>query len=728
MKVRTKIALLLFAVIAIFVAGLLAFKDYDRRRFRQAMNARESERQRSFDEFTRHRGQSLEMFTDYASCLDALVMAIEHGDLRGAESNLSEETLKVYRAHVVWVNDRNGKLIFTRNILYSDALSTVPLPSGGLAAVLGKQRLCHFFARTPLGLMEVRGATVHPSADSARATEPRGYFFAGRLWSNEDVREMAMLTSNDIRLLPANGDTGDSKADARTGSVTFSRSLPGWDSRPVAVVAVRSETPEVQQLNQSSERQFLWLVAFAVVLFMVLLISLNLLVNRPLRALSTGLQTQDLTPIRRLEKQRSEFGGFARLIHAFFTQREELLREIAERRETQKALHESEDRLRHSQKMEAVGRLAGGVAHDFNNLLTGIIGYADLISSHARDPQVRQEASLIRKAGDQAADLTRQLLAFSRKQILQTRVIDLNALVLEMQKLLQRIIGEHIELRVVTAAENARVRADPTQIEQVIINLAVNARDAMPRGGMLTMRTANAFVPEKFRDDAGTIAPGRYVTLCVQDTGCGMDDETRERIFEPFFTTKEPGRGTGLGLATVYGIVRQSGGAIVVETALGDGSTFTIHLPEEDAPVDVPEEIPPIPEKSRRGETVLVVEDDRMVRDLVCAVLDEQGYNVLSAATGDEALRTAEPHRAIIELLISDIIMPGMNGPELARELRRTQPEIRILYISGYSDDDISYPGELAPDVQFLQKPFTPAALGRKVRQVLSEEHAELHA
>jgi signal transduction histidine kinase len=229
---------------------------------------------------------------------------------------------------------------------------------------------------------------------------------------------------------------------------------------------------------------------------MVLLISLNLLVNRPLRALSTGLQTQDLTPIRRLEKQRSEFGGFARLIHAFFTQREELLREIAERRETQKALHESEDRLRHSQKMEAVGRLAGGVAHDFNNLLTGIIGYADLISSHARDPQVRQEASLIRKAGDQAADLTRQLLAFSRKQILQTRVIDLNALVLEMQKLLQRIIGEHIELRVVIAADHARVRADPTQIEQVIINLAVNARDAMPRGGMLTMRTANAFVPE----------------------------------------------------------------------------------------------------------------------------------------------------------------------------------------------------------------------------------------
>jgi signal transduction histidine kinase/CheY-like chemotaxis protein len=727
MKVRTKLAVFLFAVIATFVAGLVAIKSHDHKRFRAATEAREQERRWSFDEFLRHRGESLETFANYFSCLDDLVAALARNDRTWAETNLNEDTLKIYRAHAVWVYNSEGALVITRNILYTDAVPEVPMPPGTIKELFANQRVCQFYAQSPLGLMEVCGATVHPSKDAARASPPRGYFFAGRLWTNEDVKEISLFTGNAVRVISPAAVGKETLVDPHTGAVSFSRALPGWDKRPVGMLAVRSESPVVQQLNISSERQFLWLIAFACVVFLVFVVSLTLLVNRPVNALSNCLKSHDLSHIDYLQNHRSEFGDVARLIRAFFEQREDLLREISERRQTEAALQVSEERLRHSQKMEAIGRLAGGIAHDFNNLLTAIIGYAELIILRTQSGVVKQDAELICKAGEQAADLTRQLLAFSRKQILQPRVIDLNALMLEIEKLLQRIIGEHIELRVQAKASNGRVRADPTQLEQVILNLGINARDAMPRGGVLTMGTSTAFSPETFEDGGDILPPGRYVALTVQDTGCGMDTETKERIFEPFFTTKGPGKGTGLGLATVYGIVRQSGGAISVESKPGEGSTFTIHLPEETAPIEGPRNASVLSEKSREGETVLVVEDEEIVRDLICEVLMQHGYNVLSAAHGTEGLRLARDHPGRIDLLVTDIIMPQMNGPEVARALRKFRPDTKILFVSGYSDNDIVDQGVLAPEVRFLDKPFTPAALAGKVREVLDEPALALH-
>ncbi len=318
--------------------------------------------------------------------------------------------------------------------------------------------------------------------------------------------------------------------------------------------------------------------------------------------------------------------------------------------------------------------------------------------------------------------MTRQLLAFSRKQLLQPKVIDLNTLVIDVQALLHRVIGEHFEVRTEPDAADGRVRADPSQLEQVILNLGVNGRDAMPNGGVLTIRTSRERLDGKnARRISRSLRAGDYVVLTVEDTGTGMDDETKARIFEPFFTTKGPGKGTGLGLATVYGIVKQTGGAILVDTELGRGTTFRIYLPHERRPVDQVKTIAIEPPIGTNSETVLVVEDDEIVRQLVCDVLEENGYVVLCAEDGPAAVAMADDYQKIIDLLVTDVVMPQMNGPELASRLSLSRPEIKVLYVSGYSVDDIGEHGVLTENVQLLQKPFSPQSLLQRIREVLTE-------
>ena len=376
-----------------------------------------------------------------------------------------------------------------------------------------------------------------------------------------------------------------------------------------------------------------------------------------------------------------------------------------------------EAQLRHSQKMDAVGRLAGGVAHDFNNLLTVITGCGEmLLESLPPEDERRSELLEIREAARQAAVLTRQLLAFSRKQLLTPRVIDLNALVGEMERLLRRVISEDITL--VTELDPAleHVRADPAQLQQVVLNMVVNARDAMPRGGRLTLRTANARSMAAVAGERSVMAPGEYVVLAVSDTGVGMDEKTKSRVFEPFFTTKENGKGTGLGLATVYGIVKQSGGYVWVESAPGRGATFEIYLPRSEEPVGAAPERA-VMAVARGRETLLLAEDAGAVRAVTRAILERAGYSILEASTGAEALALARRCTETIHLLVTDVVMPGMSGPALAGELRAVHPEARVLYLSGYAGDELDcgsgLPGRCLP------KPFTPEALARKVREVL---------
>ena len=379
-----------------------------------------------------------------------------------------------------------------------------------------------------------------------------------------------------------------------------------------------------------------------------------------------------------------------------------------------------EEQFRQSQKMEAIGRLAGGIAHDFNNLLTVILGRSNLaLLRSPLDAPTRRDIELIRMTGERAAALTNQLLAFSRRQVLQPRLLDLNRVVEDMQRLLRQLIGEDLELVTVPAPGLGRVKADPGQIDQVIVNLAVNAKDAMPRGGRLTLETANADLDESDARLHAGASPGRYVMLAVSDTGVGMDPETQARIFEPFFTTKAPGKGTGLGLATVYGIAKQSGGYIWVYSEAGRGTTFKVYLPRVDEPAE-PELSTAVAEQAGRGsETILLVEDEGAVRSLTREILEQHGYTVLEGASPAEGLDLASRHPGPIHLLLTDVVMPGMSGRELGERLLASHPHLGVLYMSGYSEETISHHGFLDRDVLLVQKPFTATNLVGKVQEAL---------
>jgi len=376
-----------------------------------------------------------------------------------------------------------------------------------------------------------------------------------------------------------------------------------------------------------------------------------------------------------------------------------------------------------AQKMESVGRLAGGVAHDFNNLLTAMLGYATLaLGAIPPDNPARLHVHQVQRAANRAASLTHQLLAFARRQIIEPRVTNLNHLILDMDKMLRRLIGEDIELLTLVARDLWAVKVDPSQIEQVLVNLAVNARDAMSEGGRLTIETANVTLGSDYARSHAEVSPGEYVMLAVSDTGLGMTEEVKAHLFEPFFTTKEQGKGTGLGLATCYGLVKQSGGHIWVYSEVGKGTTFKIYLPRvEEAVSGLPQHEAAAP--PRRGtETVLLVEDEPSVREVAAHVLRDQGYRVLEAANGDEAFRLAQEYaNQEIHLLLADVVLPQMGGRELADRLKALRPDIKVLFISGYTDNAIVHHGALEAGVAFLQKPFSPTALARKVREVLDK-------
>ena len=398
----------------------------------------------------------------------------------------------------------------------------------------------------------------------------------------------------------------------------------------------------------------------------------------------------------------------------------EVLRDITERKR-------AEEQLRQAHKMEAIGQLAGGVAHDFNNLLMAIIGYSELLLARLREgDRLRKHIQEIKKAGERAAALTRQLLAFSRRQVLVPQVLDLNSVVSNMQKMLRRMIDEDIDLLTVPASDLGQVRADPGQVEQVIMNLAVNARDAMPEGGNLTLETANVALDESYTRNHIDVLPGRYVMLAVSDTGSGMDAETLSHIFEPFFTTKEEGKGTGLGLATVYGIAKQSGGHIEVSSEPGQGTTFRVYLPRIEAAYEPAARGAPAEEMPRGTETVLLVEDDVVVCELLREMLQGSGYTVLEAGGARQALRMGERYAPRpIHLLLADVVMPEMSGPQLADHLARVYPKMKVLYISGYTDAAVARHGKLSTKAPYLQKPFAPEVLARKVREVLDAVPAE---
>jgi PAS domain S-box-containing protein len=383
--------------------------------------------------------------------------------------------------------------------------------------------------------------------------------------------------------------------------------------------------------------------------------------------------------------------------------------------------HELEEQLRQSQKMDAIGQLAGGIAHDFNNLLTAIIGYAELLADSALDPGEQLFVDAIRRAADRAATLTSQLLAFGRRQILNPVVLDANQVVAGIEDLVRRLVGEGITVQALPSPEPVRMRADASQLDQILVNLAVNARDAMPNGGTLTIEVAGVELDAGYAATHPEVAPGPYVMIAVSDTGVGMTPEVQTRIFEPFYTTKGPGLGTGLGLSTVFGIVKQSGGGIGVYSEIGRGTAFKVYLPSVDESPVLERRIDLAPADLEGNETILLAEDEDAVRDVAVMALRQYGYDVLVASSGEEALKIADQHDGPIHLLISDVVMQGLSGRDLANLLVLDRPLLRTLFVSGYTENTIVHHGVLEPGIAFLPKPFTLVLLARKVREVLAE-------
>ena len=491
----------------------------------------------------------------------------------------------------------------------------------------------------------------------------------------------------------------------------------------IALLLYMNLTGSAANGQAAAGRTFGTVLAFVLVVGAIILgvhIASDRLLLRPIAQLTAAtrqLATGDLgarvsgrTTIPELQELARHFDQMAAAIGE--REKERLLSEMGRQ--------ELEQQYHHAQKMDAVGRLAGGIAHDFNNMLTAILGYCELL---LEDPGIsdtqRADIVAIQKAGTTAAQLTRQLLAFSRREIVEPAVLDVNAVVNVVVKMLHRLVGEHIEMQAALAPDLHAVKADRAQLEQVILNLALNARDAMPDGGQMVIETANVFLPDGVASAYLSAPRGDYVVLSVSDTGTGITPEVLNHLFEPFFTTKRTGKGTGLGLATIYGIVKQSNGGIVVASGIGQGSVFRIYFPRCDEPITAEAAGAVVGHASNGKATILIVEDDAGIRELSAKILGRSGYTVLVASGGEEAREVCERYDGNINLLLSDVVMPGMNGPMVAEMLTRMRPGLKVVFMSGYTDNAIVRDGVMGRDLPFVQKPFTPDQLANKIGEVL---------
>ncbi len=683
--------------------------------------AREGEEARSFQNYLAIINEPQRLLTYDYSYWDDMMEFVASRDASWARENI-ETALNTFKVDVVWVLDKEFNTIYSVSTGLNGSYESMDIPVEAQNSV-AKNWFNHFHVLSPRGLLEISAAPIQPSSDNPRMTPPAGYFITGRSWDETRLRSISELTGREMKIeqrrMAAETDENH-LAEIQAGIMVFDVDLYDLNSQSIAKFIVTEKTDIFRQSLASLKREMSRYILFVIFMILMIVFSTIYLIYKPLQKITDSLTNEEPSRLEGLRHQRHEFGALARLVIQSFKHREELSDEIAKQKQSEAARKQLEEQFRQAQKMESVGRLAGGVAHDFNNMLQAISGNIEL-AMHYAAPGSELSKFLFdaHHSADRAADLTRQLLAFARKQMISPKILNLSETVGSMVKMLGRLLGEEISLTWKPDSDLWLVRIDPSQIDQILVNLCVNARDAIGGVGEVSVELGNVVLDETFRSQHTGSVPGEYVLLTVTDNGSGMTQETLERLYEPFYTTKEVGKGTGLGLATVYGIVKQNEGFIDVESDLGKGSSFTIYFPRCSGEPTETKDKDEQQINAGKNKTVLLVEDEPEILTIVESMLQWLGYKVLATGSPDIALQIATKMTGEIHLLITDVIMPVMNGRELARQIKLIKPDIKCLYVSGHTADVIGEKGVLDEDTNFLQKPFALVNLAAKAREAL---------
>jgi two-component system, cell cycle sensor histidine kinase and response regulator CckA len=837
------VALIAFAMIV----GLYFLRLADKKKINLLLLDRKNETAVLLDKVMGLYSKSLYTMSYDYTYWDEMVHFVNNVNQKWAQENIATP-MPTYNVDVAWIYWKDLSLIYTTNRIGAKNLSKLPLVTENIQRIVSKGNFYHFFLKTSSGLMEISGASIHPSNDEARKTPPQGYFFIGRLWNEKYLEELASFTNSKIHLIPPGQDTMDEKIEKSDFFVIKNiRVLRGWDSSSVMSICSINEAVMAKELNNQTDTQFIVSIMFS----MVILISVSFILfrtfNRPLKAISGSLANNNPDFIKDLQNEKTEFGELAVMMTEFFSQKEKLVKEISdrkhaedqlkesysllraawdsttdgilvvdqsgkitgfnkrfkalweipedillsgddnraldfvlaqlkdpdifikkvrelyanpeaesfdvlefkdgkiferysipqriegrtvgrvwsfrdvtERRQTEEALKRSEEKARHSQKMETVGTLAGGIAHDFNNILSIIMGYTSFLERTKNEPEKSiRSIDIIKKAVNRGAGLVNQILTFARKTDIIVESTNINTIIVDLVDLLQQTFPKTIKFNLDLDSNISAVTGDHNQIHQALLNITINARDAMPHGGSISFKTKvveNKEIRQLFPD----ASEKKYICISVADTGVGMNEETKKRIFEPFFTTKEFGKGTGLGLATAYGILQGHRGFIEVESQLSVGTTFYLYFPisPEDAEPNKP--FKSLETELKGGtETILVVEDEEMLRELIQEVLVSSGYKVLTASDGLEGLNVYTVGKNQISLVLTDMGLPKLSGYDMFMKMKQIDPGVNVIFASGFLEPKTISEMYKAGAKEFVQKPYDANDIIKKIRFVI---------
>ena len=707
---------------ACYAIGNFYLQSWHRREAAYALEFKVQQNRQFFDRLVELRGNSLYTFTYDYTFWDDMVSFVEDFDSTWAQENLME-SLSTYDADLIWAYDAAFQPVYFGSERGDESLRDPEVLRASYAAVFAKSPFAHFYVATASGLIEIRGATIHPTADDLRVTAPRGYFFAGRIWDKDYLSELGELINGSVSVVmhPVNDQRADT-SHVNGGTISWQVPMQDWQGHTVAQLSVQTFSPEIDREARTANMLIVFSVMLTLTLLGLIIWVLTNWVALPLRRISSSLAREDITPIRYLSEDRTELGNIMHLIERFLEQKLDLVREIEQRKQAERAREALESQLRRAQRLETIGTLAGGVAHDFNNILTPIMGYADMTLAQLdeRSP-MRGDVEQIVKAANRARDLVRQILAFSRQAEQERKPIEPRFVFEEALNLLRASVPATIEIRSNLRQECGTVMCDPSQIHQVFMNLCTNAFQAMDEnGGVLDVSLDCVEVDAEFSCLHLNLSVGPYMRLIVSDTGCGMDRATAERIFEPFFTTKPAGKGTGLGLSVAHGIITAHGGGITVYSEPGLGTTFHVYLPT--IKNDVASRFTAPAETHAGTEHVLFVDDEEAIVRMGRDMLERMGYDVTARNVSGEALELFRADPDSFDVVVTDQTMPQMTGDRLAQELLKIRPDIPIVMITGFSNRITDENYQRYGIREFVMKPLIARDLHHAIRRAVKHE------